>query len=120
MNKKGIFYYKDGKIKYEGDIVGGKAEGYGKFFFPNGEYYIGQYKDDRMHGKGILYDSDGSIIYEGDYAYGKMDGIGQLNISKVQCYIGEFSKNLFHGKGIIIDNGEIVYDGNFNYGEPID
>ena len=49
-----------------------------------------------------------------------MDGFGKLNIGKDSYYIGEFSNNLYHGKGIIIDDGEIVYDGNFNYGDEID
>ena len=40
---KGILYYKNGNIKYEGDFVNDKYEGNGKYIWENGEYYIGQF-----------------------------------------------------------------------------
>ena len=37
---KGILYYKNGSIKYEGDFVKDKYEGNGKKIYKNGNYYI--------------------------------------------------------------------------------
>ena len=42
MNGKGILYYKNGQIKYEGDWVDGNSEGYGKNIVESGDYYIGE------------------------------------------------------------------------------
>ena len=42
---KGKLYYPNNTLKYEGDFVDGGFEGNGKHIFPNGNYYIGQYKD---------------------------------------------------------------------------
>ena len=41
-NGRGKEYYKNGKIKYEGDFINDKYEGYGKYIWENGEYYIGK------------------------------------------------------------------------------
>jgi len=40
---------------YEGDFINGEIEGNGKYIFENGNYYIGQFKNDLRNGKGILY-----------------------------------------------------------------
>ena len=66
-NGKGIIYYSNGNIRYEGDWIIGKKEGYGKLILKNGEYYIGQFKNDLANGKGILYYSNGNIKYEGNW-----------------------------------------------------
>ena len=40
---------------YEGEMKNNKFEGYGKYIWENGEYYIGQFVNNLRHGKGILY-----------------------------------------------------------------
>ena len=64
---KGILYYKNGNIKYEGDFVENKFGGNGKLILEDGQYYIGQFKDGFKHGKGIEYYSNGIIKYEGEF-----------------------------------------------------
>ena len=54
-NGKGIVYYKNGSIKYEGDFVNDKKEGNGKYINKLGDYYIGEWKEDEKNGKGIDY-----------------------------------------------------------------
>ena len=66
-NGKGIKYYKNGNIKYNGEYYKDKFEGLGKYIWENGEYYIGQWKNDLRNGKGTMYYSNGKIIYEGDW-----------------------------------------------------
>ena len=63
-NGKGIEYYKNGNIKYEGDFVNDKFEGNGKYIWEDGEYYIGQEKNGLRNGKGIEYYKNGNIKYE--------------------------------------------------------
>ena len=55
-NGKGIRYYPNGNIRYEGDFVVGKAKGQGKYTWENGNYYIGQWLNDKKHGKGKKYE----------------------------------------------------------------
>ena len=35
------------------------------FFYENGEYYIGEWKNGLMHGKAIIYYKNGNILYKG-------------------------------------------------------
>ena len=67
MNGKGIKYYKNGNIKYEGDFVNDKYEGNGKYIYEDGEYYIGEWKKGLRNGKGALYYKNGKINNEGDW-----------------------------------------------------
>jgi len=43
-NEKGIKYYSNGNILYEGDYINGKFEGNGKYIYENANYYIGNIK----------------------------------------------------------------------------
>ena len=74
---KGILYYKNGNIKYDGDFVNDKFEGNGKYIWENGNYYIGQWLNDKRHGKGILYYKNGNIKYDGDFVNGECEGNGK-------------------------------------------
>ena len=66
-NGRGILYYKNGNIKYEGDFVNGNYEGNGKYYNENGEYYIGQFKNSIRQGKGVIYTKDGNVKYDGEF-----------------------------------------------------
>ena len=88
---KGTVYYKEnGKIKYEGDFVNGKYEGYGE-----------------------LYDKNGNIKYKGFFKNNKFEGNGKLYGNNFD-YIGSFMNGLKHGKGIEYHkNGKIHFEGIF-------
>ena len=64
---KGILYYKNGNIKYDGDFFDNKFEGNGKLVFEDGQYYIGEFKKGFRNGKGIEYYANGTIKYEGEF-----------------------------------------------------
>ena len=51
-NGKGIKYYKNGNIQYEGNFINGKFEGNGKYYYEDGRYFIGEYKNGLRNGKG--------------------------------------------------------------------
>jgi len=111
---KGIIYYKEGIIKYEGNFINGKFEGYGKYFYRNGEYYIGQWSNNKKHGKGEIYYKEGNIKYEGYFINGNFEGDGKYFYKDGDYYLGQFLDDKKHGKGKIYDKeGNIKYEGNF-------
>ena len=76
MDGNGFFYWLEGKI-YEGDWVGGKRHGKGKYFWPNGpngKVYQGDFKNDKCVGQGVLYYPDGLLTdgkrFEGTWKEG--------------------------------------------------
>ena len=70
-NGKGILYYKNGNILYEGEFVNGKREGQGKYFDEFGTYYDGQWKNNLKNGQGKICLPNGIIIYEGNFMNNK-------------------------------------------------
>ena len=64
-------------------------DGFGKYIYENGEYYVGEWKNYLRNGKGRLYYKNGKIKYRGNWVDDEKDGKGKL-----------FDKN-----------GKIIYDG---------
>ena len=96
----------------------------------DGDYYIGQLKDGKMHGKGKLYFKNGNIKYEGDFANDKKEGTGtyfyfnrecfifenhkKFYLEKGDCYIGQWKNDKRNGKGIIfLRDSRVKYEGDF-------
>ena len=97
---KGIHYYSDGNIRYEGEYVDDKEEGNGKLIYENGDYYIGQFKNGMRHGKGVHYYKNGNISrYEGELENDKYNGQGKLILGNGCYYIGPFKNGLIEGFG---------------------
>lgn len=48
-------------------MLEGKRHGKGKFFYKEGSYYDGEWKENKMHGFGTLYYPDGRIAYQGEW-----------------------------------------------------
>ncbi len=55
--------YKNG-ASYVGETVGGKRDGYGLYYYTNGDYYYGRYADDRPVGYGAIFKSDNHVVIE--------------------------------------------------------
>ena len=87
---KGILYDKNGKIRYDGEYVNGKFEGIGKYYYDDGNYYIGQWKNGLGNGEGVLYFKDGRVIYDGEFVNDKFDGRGKFYEPDGGHYIGQF------------------------------
>ena len=72
---KGIEYYPDGSLWYEGEYKDGYIHGKGVMTYANKDVYDGQWKNDRKHGQGTMKFNNGDV-YEGEFSKGKMHGKG--------------------------------------------
>ena len=96
----------NGNIKYDGDMVNGKAEGNGKYIYENGEYYIGQFKNDLKHGKGIIFYENGNIKYDGEFINDNYKGNGNNIFENDRQYIEQKKNDLKEEE----NNNKTVYE----------
>ena len=66
------YFFKDGKVKAEGDSIEGLIQGEWKFYRETGQLWqVGNFKDNQKHGKWIRYDRSGNLEYEESFENGK-------------------------------------------------
>lgn len=96
--------------------------GKGRYSYPSGTYYDGEWNDDMMHGRGIYSFANGDL-YDGEWADDKRYGYGGKEIihnmmmsvvftfAKHGCkYEGEF-KGVREGKGTLIWKNGDTFEG---------
>ena len=115
-----------GDDKYEGEYRFGKFDGYGTYFWVNGEKYIGNWKKGNQNGFGIYRSADGKFSYEGEWENGLRHGLGiQKNSDgKISGVIyknnklvkQEFQIDMPDGEGTHIYPDGSKYVGNFQNG----
>lgn len=69
MQGFGIYYYANGDI-YEGEFYDNKHHGFGRYFFADGTKYVGEWKNHLMHGSGKYKDINGAK-WKGEYRNGE-------------------------------------------------
>ena len=87
----GIVKINYGAAQYEGDYKLKKREGYGKFYFNNGNMYEGEFKNNRFEGIWIFNFANGDR-YEGKFKNGNYEGYGIFYFSSGFKYEGYFKK----------------------------
>ena len=92
---KGKLRFRDGSV-YEGDVVGGQANGKGISKFLIGDTYEGAYVNGQFHGKGKYTFANGNI-YEGDWVNGKFHGKGKFTFAAGSVQEGNWENNKFMG-----------------------
>lgn len=86
-----------GQESYEGDWKEDKMDGFGVYYYSNGDIYEGEWKDNLHHGNGKYLFSDGSR-YEGGWKDHRMHGTGKYwDINNVN-WSGEFRDGHFLSK----------------------
>ena len=82
------------------------------FLFPNGNRYIGEYKENLMHGKGEFHWANGNI-YRGEYKNGLREGKGVLTFYNGSSYSGDWKNGFMDGQGEYIWPNGSRYTGRF-------
>jgi hypothetical protein len=72
---------------------------FGTYTFPDGEKYVGEWKDDKYHGQGTYTYVDGRE-YVGGYKDGKLHGQGTYAHPDGDKYVGEWEDDTMHGQGV--------------------
>ncbi|XP_063972637.1 MORN repeat-containing protein 3-like [Diachasmimorpha longicaudata] len=72
----GAFWYSNGDF-YEGEFCGGQRHGFGRLWGADGSFYQGQWREERYEGPGMLIQVDGNR-YEGNFSKGKKNGLGRF------------------------------------------
>ncbi|CAI2378864.1 unnamed protein product [Moneuplotes crassus] len=89
----------DGKgARYVGDWVNDKKEGYGIYYYANGDKYEGEWMKGNKHGLGVMTWAGGDI-YKGEYKVGDRSGKGKITWNSGDSYEGYFYNSKLHGRG---------------------
>ena len=96
--------------------TGGAGSGRGKYVYPSGAVYEGEFMDDKMHGRGNYVYADGHV-YEGEYKDDKMHGRGNYVYPNGNVYEGEFMDDNRLGQGKYVWADGHVYEGEWKDGK---
>ena len=112
---KGKIFDKNNNIIYDGDFANNEIDGYGKFNYIQGYYYIGRWNKGQRNGPGKLYNNNGILIYDGEWVNDRWDGIGkEINPNGLSYYLGDFKNGVKNGTGQILNTKEqLIYVGSF-------
>lgn len=112
----------------------GAANGIGRFNHANGDYYLGEWVNDRVNGIGLFKSKNNNTFlgewrndkqkgfgtetwkdgnYSGEYNDGVKSGIGTLTLNDISKYEGEFRDNHIEGVGKMIFKDGRAYMGNW-------
>ncbi|NOU71803.1 hypothetical protein GC098_10285 [Paenibacillus sp. LMG 31458] len=122
---EGKLFYEDGKLKYEGQLKGGKMNGKGKLYRNDGSlWYDAEFQNDEVTGWGTMYfegflfgeDRTGEII-TGQFTRGLPNGvIRKYDDSGFLKYEGQEVFGSLTGKGKLYIQGRPVYEGGMKDG----
>lgn len=101
---------------YDGEFRNNLPHGEGKFYFDNGDVYIGGFLGGKFHGRGKLICKNGEVRYDGEYEVGLPHGIGTYYYDKndkLKSYQGTFYRGERQGRGVLIWTNGVVAEGEF-------
>ena len=93
LHGHGAIFYPGGNI-FEGEFKNDVAIGHGIFRSANGDVFEGEYKDNKSIGHGILRYANGDV-FEGEYEDGKRNGHGILRYANGDVFEGEYEDDKF-------------------------
>jgi len=96
---KGVITYPNGE-QYVGDFKDGKRDGQGTYIYSSGSKYVGEWKDGKRGGQGTANYPDGSK-YVGEWKDDKRNGQGTLTFPSGEKYVGEWKNNKANGQGTL-------------------
>jgi hypothetical protein len=106
------------EVRYVGEVVGNKANGYGIGIFESGSVYQGYWKNNARHGSGKFDWADGER-YEGEYHQDLRQGFGVYRWKNGLRYEGDWLADMRTGEGILYDkNDRVRYEGTWTNDKP--
>ena len=90
----------------------GVRDGEGILNFSDGSEYVGNWKDNKMHGQGTRRFPNGNV-YNGLYHEGKRSGNGRCYYANGDMYIGEWGNDQMNGFGRYYYNNGQCFEGFF-------
>jgi hypothetical protein len=102
-NCYGTYVWPNGE-KYVGEWRDDNINVQGTYTWPDGQKYVGEFRDGKRNGKGILTPPDAEKYvgeYVGEFKDGKKDGQGSLTWPNGEKYVGEFKDDRRNGQGIL-------------------
>lgn len=104
--------YSNGNYVGGMDLAKGCKFGIGTYNWNNGDKYVGEWKNDLMHGDGeYLYATGDKKRYVGFWCKNKRCGEGTLQYRNGNKYVGCFRNNNRHGYGVLTLNNGDKYKG---------
>lgn len=94
----------------------GQEHGEGEYIYPNGNTYVGLFKEGRYHGRGICYFSTGAS-YVGEFVNGLQHGEGEYTYADGCRYEGKWDMSKPQGRGMHTYNDGRIYDGEWRSGK---
>ena len=130
LNGKGQEYDKMDRLRYDGELLNGKRNGYGKEYYTKGPpitltfhqvVYEGEFLKGERNGNGKEYDYNGNVIFEGEYLKGKRNGKGKEFYDKGKLkFEGEYLNGKKNGKGNkYFKDGQLKFEGEYLNGVKI-
>ena len=107
----GIDYDENGRVKYKGNFLDDEYNGEGTFYYPNEDYYKGNFIKGKKSGRGCDFYKNGKIKYDGKFVNDKYeDNEGTYHFENGEIYIGQFKNGEKNGHGQIykLDNNTYI------------
>ena len=89
----------------------------GTYTWENGDKYVGDWKNNKMHGLGTYYYKESDNKYVGDWKNNKMHGFGTFYWNEGDKYVGDYLNDKRHGKGKYTYKSGNKYDGDWVNGK---
>ncbi len=113
--------------KYEGEWEDDMKWGFGKYTFPNEQYFLGEYKRDKRRGIGMLVFADKTYKYIGEFRMSEKDGWGIVhtiipssNDSKDRLVSSSSNQYFFTNDSLNIIDGGAYYKEEKLFNESLD
>jgi len=112
LKKKNFFTPK----KINSKIKDKSKNGQGSHTYPNGDQYLGEWKNGLKNGKGTFTWTDGNK-YEGEWKDSKKNGQGTFTWTDGNKYVGEYKDNKRNGQGTFNFSDGDKYEGEWKDGK---
>lgn len=103
-----------------GKCTGNCTDGEGTLIRPDGFKYMGHWKGGKADGFGTAYMPEGDKAYEGEWKGNNYHGKGTEYLIDGRKYVGEFKNDKKDGEGVMyLPNGRVYYKGPWKDDNPL-